>query len=487
MNTPESKKIVPLTRKVTIIILLSLILGLGAGTALLIARSIGTLESSVESNMRIQSEVISQAIQNFMMPGYAPLAVDYMHDIKNLNSDFDISLFRTDGVPAFSDNETIKAVNDYLGVNAFDKESERAQSGLMVDEMKTFEMVLRNPGAEQVFSTEKENNSYIRIFKPLINLPNRCSKCHGEATTVRGIIDIRQNLRESKSAQYGTALFFSGAYLGIAILLALLLSYFMRSNVISPLKAIGDVCSAVAGGDFEVRADYSKNDELGILGRQVNDMIQGLYERFELSKYVSSSTIQSIKTEQKSRTENLTFLFSDIRGFTSYSDTHSAEEVVDNLNKILDAQTKIIHEAGGDIDKYVGDEIVAIFEGPDAVQNAAIAALKIQELVEATTTENFDGLRLGIGIHMGEAIIGMVGSKDRADFTVIGDNVNLASRLCDAATPGQIVISQTVHKILKDDFVQEGPYRLKVRGKENYQRVHILKLRQQTEDNKSER
>lgn len=108
-------------------------------------------------------------------------------------------------------------------------------------------------------------------------------------------------------------------------------------------------------------------------------MVDGLYERFQLSKFVSTSTITSIKNKEDGVKDSITLFFSDIRSFTSYSEKKTPDEVVENLNKILSFQTKIIHDNGGDVDKYVGDEIVALFTGEDKEINACRSALQIQE------------------------------------------------------------------------------------------------------------
>ena len=102
-------------------------------------------------------------------------------------------------------------------------------------------------------------------------------------------------------------------------------------------------------------------------------MVDGLYERFELSKFVSSATIQSIKHSNKGTKTEIAIFFSDIRGFTAFSEKLSPEAVVTHLNKILNVQTEIIQRYGGDIDKYVGDEIVALFfgEGPGILRHGS--------------------------------------------------------------------------------------------------------------------
>jgi adenylate cyclase len=203
-------------------------------------------------------------------------------------------------------------------------------------------------------------------------------------------------------------------------------------------------------------------------------MVNGLYERYELSKFVSVSTISAIsgRSEKGVKTE-ITLLFSDIRGFTSYSEKVEPETVVRHLNAILTIQTEIIQQHGGDIDKYVGDEIVALFLGEQKELNACRCALEIQRRLTQQQSQ-LSGLSVGIGINTGEVILGMIGSEKRADYTVIGDHVNFASRLCSKAKGGAIIISKNTHQHVQDRLKIAGPHEIHVKGKQHAQHVYAL-------------
>jgi adenylate cyclase len=201
-------------------------------------------------------------------------------------------------------------------------------------------------------------------------------------------------------------------------------------------------------------------------------MIEGLYERFVLSRYVSSSTIASLAESGPSRSEVLTFLFSDIRGFTSFTERNDPAVVVDTLNRVLNDQTEIITADGGDIDKYVGDEIVAVFRGETAGNAAVQAALEIRRRFDEDDGTRYNGLYVGIGINTGSVIVGEIGSTVRADFTAVGDNVNIAARLCSGAEAGQILVSDSTREGLTlPGVVVDGPYRMVVKGKAEALRV----------------
>jgi len=113
--------------------------------------------------------------------------------------------------------------------------------------------------------------------------------------------------------------------------------------------------------------------------------------------------------------------------------------------------------------------------GDEDAYNACKAAMRIQEALKGEQSDQYDGLKVGIGIHTGEVILGAVGSDERADFTVIGDTVNSASRLCNVAQAGQILISDETYREVADLVHVDGPYRLRVKGKDIYMTVYFLK------------
>jgi adenylate cyclase len=108
----------------------------------------------------------------------------------------------------------------------------------------------------------------------------------------------------------------------------------------------------------------------------------------------------------------------------------------------------------GIIDKFVGDELVAIFEGPDMVDNALHAAMEIQKEVIKLSRDNPENIQIGIGINTGMAIVGNVGSEERMDHTVLGNNMNLGARLCSIAQPGQILVSESSWRLAKSKEVK---------------------------------
>ncbi len=142
----------------------------------------------------------------------------------------------------------------------------------------------------------------------------------------------------------------------------------------------------------------------------------------------------------------VTVFFSDIRGFTAFSETREPEVVVDMLNRFLGEQAQIVRQYQGDIDKFVGDELVAVFQGDGMVERATRCAVDIQRRMAQLSREHPEwGIAIGIGINSGEVVMGAMGSESRMDYTILGDTVNLGARLCSNAGRGEILLSERAY------------------------------------------
>jgi adenylate cyclase len=417
--------------------------------------------ANAESLQR-QSEILYQSIKNAMLPGEAPVAVRLFADIRLSARVFDVSLYRADGVEAFSDNKTIETVNANLGKAFFKPKPLLMPDARVIAADMNFTRAVQERRTVLYQQSEGERN-YILIYKTLLNLP-KCAGCHGSAHTVRGVIHIRSDVTGEAVQQRDNLLLAAAIFAILVPLLAVLLARYLQATLVRPVRHLGQVCAGVRQGDFSVRARIASRDEIGELGERVNEMVQGLYERFQLSKFVSGSTLQSIRNRERGAKAPMTLFFSDVRSFTAYAERHPPERVVEALNRLLNAQTEIIHRNGGDVDKFVGDAVVAVFSGQQWVENACRSALEIQEEL-ARDPGGYDGLEVGIGLDSGEVILGLVGSEKRADFTVIGDHVNVAARLCAAARPGMVLVTESVYSPLGVRVTARGPAHLKVKGK----------------------
>lgn len=234
-----------------------------------------------------------------------------------------------------------------------------------------------------------------------------------------------------------------------AIAGAIVISIWITGRITKPIYLLLDGVERVEQEDFSEEVPIASRDEIGELTRAFNELVEGLRERLLMLKFVSEATLDAIKKnlsriEPGGERRNITVLFSDIRGFTAWSENHTPEEVTDMLNNLLSYQADLVHKFGGDVDKFVGDELVAVFQGKDKEQQAVNAAVEIQRQLKLLLQKEQEELAVGVGINSGEVIMGAMGSENRMDFTVLGSAVNLGARLCSAAKKHQILISETV-------------------------------------------
>lgn len=217
-----------------------------------------------------------------------------------------------------------------------------------------------------------------------------------------------------------------------------------------PILQIGTVAAQVGDGNFSARVkNVTSRDEIGDLAKRFNAMISQLAERLELMKFVSRGTMSAIqKADEQGMSRGgerrrVSVIFTDIRGYTEFSERVPPEVVIEALNQYFDVQTDIVEQHGGDVDKFVGDALVAVFEGPDMESRAVSCSVGIADAM-AGLLEKYPeyNLHVGIGIASGEVVMGAMGARERMDFTVLGSTVNLSARLCGKADPGQVLLDQ---------------------------------------------
>lgn len=204
--------------------------------------------------------------------------------------------------------------------------------------------------------------------------------------------------------------------------------------------------------------------------------MKNLKENF--SRYVSGEVFDKIVSKrQKNRLggENIecAIFFSDIRGFTGFSENLPPEEVVETLNGYFNLMLGCVVENGGYIDKLVGDEIMAVFRENESYPNPSLNAVntalamktKLSLFNEMRIEEHKPTLHFGVGINYGKVVIGNIGSFQRMDYTIIGDNVNLAARLCSAAGKEEIIITESVNNLISGKINTQKLPSISVKGK----------------------
>ena len=211
---------------------------------------------------------------------------------------------------------------------------------------------------------------------------------------------------------------------------------------------------------------------------------RGIYQRF-LSPQIVDEVMNKAKTiSLGGRRQNVTVLFSDIRGFTEITEAKPPEYIVDLLNEYFAEMIDVIFKYGGTLDKFIGDGLMAVFGTPiyykDHAKRGMAAALEMQERLKALNMRNrkrgFVELAVGIGINTGSVIAGNIGSEKRMEYTVVGNGVNIASRLEGLAQGGQILITESTYNELKGLKLDvEKLKQVQVRGKRGAMDIYQVK------------
>jgi class 3 adenylate cyclase len=284
----------------------------------------------------------------------------------------------------------------------------------------------------------------------------------------------------------------------IFIYASVFLIYLLGRNIVFPILFLRMSVSAISGAltrmikrESRISADLLQykdrvvtRDEIKSLSNEIGNMtavIRGIVP------YISASTLEHAERENPTtEMKELTFLFTDIRGFTTLCEGMSPERIVEMLNHFLDMQSSVVYANGGDVDKFVGDEVMAMFDGPDKEQKACKTSMEIRKVMaqekELAQAAQQNIIAIGIGINTGDVVFGSVGSKDRMDFTSIGDTVNLAARLEGANKPygTKTLITESVFEKVKDIYLCREIDMLTVKGKQRP--VRIYELLQRHED-----
>jgi len=259
-----------------------------------------------------------------------------------------------------------------------------------------------------------------------------------------------------------------------SLALAVLIGVVLSRGFARPVRALVEATERVAAGDYDVRVAAGTRDELGTLADAFNEMTHGLMlkERYRgvLDKVVSRDIADELLKGEITlggETRQVTSLFADIRGFTAMTEGMEPQRVIALLNEFMEAASDAVEAEGGVVDKYVGDEIMAVFGAPVSrggdADRAVRAALRVRDAVAGLNrTRAGRGeppVGVGVGINAGPAVAGNMGSTGRLNYTVLGESVNIASRLCDAAGPGEILVPEAFLRELEQpvDALRLGP------------------------------
>lgn len=252
---------------------------------------------------------------------------------------------------------------------------------------------------------------------------------------------------------------------GGAFLIGIILILFFARSSTEHLRTLATAMQEAGSGNLGARVDIRSNDEVGILGDKFNWMMHGLEEgefvKNIFKRYVTRQVAEKILADKdvvhlKGDRLEISILFADIRGFTRLSQTMTPEEIIALLNYYFTPIIDVIIENEGVLDKFIGDGFLAFWNAPlpqqDHSLRACKAAIEIHKAVArlnlARENEGKIPIRMGMGIHSGTAIAGNIGSARRMEYTIIGESVNFAERLEEAAERGEIIVSQRVKDLV---------------------------------------
>ena len=285
------------------------------------------------------------------------------------------------------------------------------------------------------------------------------------------------------------ALLLSLGITAMASILGLLLAAWLTRNLVRPVRELLVGTKAIEHGDLDIHIQVSSADEIALLADSFNHMVGELRQKAEITetfgKYVDPRIVKGLiggeQVSQGGEKRVMTVFFSDLEGFTAISEKYSAETVVRLLNQYFSLMSDSIRQSNGIIDKYIGDAIMAFWGPPfntpaEHPALACLAALRQRELLKEFEAQlpTLLGIRrdppklnMRIGISTGEVIVGTIGSDVAKSYTVIGDNVNLASRLESANKyyGTHILICAEVWEMVHDTIECREIDRIRVAGK----------------------
>ena len=277
----------------------------------------------------------------------------------------------------------------------------------------------------------------------------------------------------------------------ITIILGFFISSLVAMLLVKPIKLLIDGASKISAGNFDLEIKVKMMNEIDDLVASFNDMAKNLKEKEQIkvafSRYMSAELLEEViksggKTTFGGEKRLVTILFSDIRDFTSMAEALDPQQVVKLLNEYFSCMNEVIFKNKGMINKYMGDAIMALYGAPVPLKDHAVKAVatalemnkELNELRKKWSSEGRPIFGMKIGITTGEVVLGNIGNAGHAEYTVIGDSVNVAARLqaLNKNYGTQILISQQTNDLVKEHFETRQVELVQFKGKTSYNLVY---------------
>jgi adenylate cyclase len=273
----------------------------------------------------------------------------------------------------------------------------------------------------------------------------------------------------------------------------------IRSTMTLPLLHAGDLLgimhldslftsNAFTEKDLQICTGMAAQAAISIQNARLATRIEKEAQtRAQISRLIPPSVVEQVlkgelTIEKGGRQTEVTMLFSDIRGFTTMSDGRPPQEIVNTLNEYFEVMVDILFKYSGTLDKFVGDEIIGLFGAPIAIDDApfkavscALAMLQgLEEFNRTRAAESQAAIRIGVGINTGNVITGSIGSTRALQYTAIGDAMNVASRLVNVASSGEIIVSENTYRHIIGRVEATALPPVKVKGKAEELKVYRI-------------
>lgn len=290
-------------------------------------------------------------------------------------------------------------------------------------------------------------------------------------------LDIRE--MRLRVLAFGTVVFVGGC----------LLAWLLSQRLAIPLNELVVGTREIEKGNYQYSVKVRSGDEVGQLAASFNQMAEGLAQKEKFQSVLNQVADREVADKLLAGeialggvTATVTVLFCDIRGFSVMSQNMPPAEVVRMLNEHMTALTRVAYEFRGVVDKFVGDMIMVVFGAPKSYGNdaesavrCALSMIKIRRELNETSQHR---IQVGIGISTGEVLAGCMGSEDRLNYTVLGEKVNLGSRLCDMAGQMEILIDENTRLAIGESAELEALDAMHLKGfKDRVKAFRVVKLR----------
>jgi len=277
----------------------------------------------------------------------------------------------------------------------------------------------------------------------------------------------------------------------VVIILFSIFAYWVAGRMSKPLEELALAARHVARGDYKQRLKIVGNDELSDAAGQFNKMVEELGQKAEMrdviGRYLNPKLVSDVFegkgiTDLGNHKQEVTVLFADMVSFTAFSEATEIEDVVKVLNQNFEVFHRIIDYYGGHVDKYIGDAVMAVFNHPKQdeqhVRNAVMAGIAMTEACRklAVLRKDGDPVSFRVGLNTGDVIVGNIGAAERLEYTVIGDAVNVASRMGGLGQGGEVVMPISTFEAAGDGFSFQDMGNIQVKGVSEALRCGVVKI-----------